>query len=113
MRMWNVPPELMCRQHLLGEHLELHMFANAIEAKKRIEGFFNGLVDTSLIKKRHDQVVAEMLRRGYRHESPLDYKDELRRGRVDAKANLAELKKRCKACKERQNDLKTSRIGNN
>lgn len=30
MRMWMVPPELMCRQHLLGEHVELHMFVGAI-----------------------------------------------------------------------------------
>ena len=24
MRIWDVPPSLLCRQHLLGEHRELH-----------------------------------------------------------------------------------------
>ena len=24
MRIWDVPPECLCRQHLLGEHRELH-----------------------------------------------------------------------------------------
>ena len=26
MRMWMVNPRIMCRQHLLGEHVEIHMF---------------------------------------------------------------------------------------
>ena len=30
MRMWLVPPQLMCDQHLLGEHLEMHMFIGTI-----------------------------------------------------------------------------------
>ena len=30
MRMWLVNPALLCRQHLLGEHVEMHMFAGHI-----------------------------------------------------------------------------------
>lgn len=30
MRMWMVDPKIMCRKHLLGEHLELHMLAGCI-----------------------------------------------------------------------------------
>ena len=33
MRMWGVDPKQMCRQHLLGEHVELHMQAGAVLEK--------------------------------------------------------------------------------
>ena len=31
MRMWNVDPKLMCNKHLLGEHVEMHMFFGTIQ----------------------------------------------------------------------------------
>ena len=39
MRMWLVDPKKLCREHLLGEHLEMHMFAYSINNDKNIEGF--------------------------------------------------------------------------
>ena len=30
MRMWMIDPKLLCRKHLLGEHLEIHMFVGTI-----------------------------------------------------------------------------------
>ncbi len=30
MRTWMVPPQIMCRQHLLGEHNEIHKFVGAV-----------------------------------------------------------------------------------
>ena len=31
MRQWYVPAECMCRQHLLGEHCEHHMFVGTLK----------------------------------------------------------------------------------
>ena len=38
MRMWMLPPECMCRKHLLGEHVELHMLLGSMRRGKSIEG---------------------------------------------------------------------------
>lgn len=61
----------MCRRHLLGEHVETHMMVGSLLRGKNMEGFYHGLIDTRLIRPRHDALVVEMLRRGYRHASPL------------------------------------------
>jgi len=46
MRMWMLPPETMCRKHLLGEHVELHMLLGSLRRGKNIDGFLAGkLVD--------------------------------------------------------------------
>jgi hypothetical protein len=76
MRIWDVPPERLCRQHLLGEHRELHGLWNILTQGKtgysrhpetrRWEGRLAALY------RRHEALVAEMARRGYRHGSPLD-----------------------------------------
>lgn len=103
MRMWNVTPALMCRKHLLGEHLELHMFVGTIRKGTSIAGYLaHGLLDTSLLQRRHEALVSEMHRRGYTHKSPMRYKDRLHRGSVDAELNLRELSKRCKDCRSLQ-----------
>ena len=102
MRMWMVNPRLLCRRHLLGEHVELHMFAGHIRLKRNVDGYVNGnLLESSSIKSRHEQLVKEMERRGYHHSSPLKYQDRLRAGKVNRKAALAELLKRCPECKAR------------
>jgi hypothetical protein len=41
MRMWMVWPELMCRKHLLGEHVEIHMLLGALNKGHRVQGFIN------------------------------------------------------------------------
>lgn len=76
MRIWDVPPERLCRQHLLGEHRELHGLWNILTQGKtgysrhpetlRWEGRLASLYH------RHEALVAEMTIRGYRHDSPLD-----------------------------------------
>jgi hypothetical protein len=75
-RIWDVDPALLCRAHLLGEHRELHGLWNILTLGKtgyrnhpetrRWEGRLSAL------HLRHEALVAEMYRRGYRHESPLD-----------------------------------------
>jgi hypothetical protein len=75
-RIWDVDPALLCRSHLLGEHRELHGLWNILTLDKpgyrshpetlRWEGKLGALYD------RHEALVGEMLRRGYRHASPLE-----------------------------------------
>jgi hypothetical protein len=105
MRMWMVDPKLMCRQHLLGEHVELHMLAGSIKRGKSIRGFIDkGLVETHNILDRHETLVAEILRRGYKHNSPLVFQIQFyiySRGQVDRAKSLKELINRCPKCKER------------
>jgi hypothetical protein len=77
-RVWDVDPALLCRQHLLGEHRELHGLWNILVHGKagysrhpetrRWEGKLAALF------KRHQALVLEMKRRGYEHLSPLDKK---------------------------------------
>ena len=54
MRMWMLPPETMCRKHLLGEHVELHMLLGSLRRGKNIDGFLAGkLVDPRRMFRRH------------------------------------------------------------
>ena len=76
MRIWDLDPALLCRQHLLGEHRELHGLWNILTESKtgysrhpetrRWEGRLATLYD------RHERLVGEMTARGYSHASPLD-----------------------------------------
>ena len=103
MRMWNVDPKLMCRQHLLGEHLEMHMFAGCINKGKSLAGYIRGgLVETGNIRDRHFALSEEMERRGYNHKSPLFLEpQDIEEGKVDINESLMELWSRCKECKIR------------
>ncbi len=58
-------------------------------------------VDTSLIKKRHDELVEEMERRGFNHDSLLEYVDELDLGSIDTEQNIKDLSNRCDKCLKR------------
>lgn len=69
MRHWLVRPELMCRQHLGGEHLECHMFLGSIHQMKPLSGYYsNGLFfGPAFLKVRHREI-----RRFIRgHQTPL------------------------------------------
>lgn len=104
MRMWLVDPKIMCRQHLLGEHLELHMFANAINNNKNIDGFIkNNLVEPRSIFKRHKELMEEMLRRRYKHNSGLQVNpvnlEKYKHIKIDKDEALKDLLKRCKKCR--------------
>lgn len=71
MRMWKISPRLMCDRHLLGEHLEMHMFVGTINKRKWIDGYLkNNLVEVAYIHTRHDELVQEMQQRGMNHNSP-------------------------------------------
>lgn len=76
MRIWDLPPAVLCRQHLLAEHRELHALWSILTRggtgyrnhpeTLRWEGKLAALF------RRHEALVAEMERRGHAHRSPLD-----------------------------------------
>ena len=103
MRMWNVTPQLMCRQHLLGEHVEMHMFTGVIRQGKSIQGYLdNQLVEVDKINERHNQLLKEMIKRGYKHNSKISNLKLPSIGFVDEKLNLEILRQRCKECRRLQ-----------
>ena len=103
MRMWNVKPEVMCRKHLLGEHVEMHMFLSALTSGKKLDGYVrSGFVEIHNIKRRHNELAQEMVRRGYRHNSPME--DSLflaMSGSVESRRSYEELRSRCAECERR------------
>ena len=110
MRMWKVPPKVVCRRHLLGEHYEMHMFLGSYKKNISLKGFINnGMLDPSCMLERHEELVDEMSKRGYDHDSPIenelclslanDYKDY--ESCVDVDENIKELIKRCEECESR------------
>lgn len=76
MRIWDLPPERLCRQHLLGEHRELHALWTILTAGKagyaRHPETLRWRGKLAALYARHEAQVAEMQRRGFRHGSPLD-----------------------------------------
>jgi hypothetical protein len=77
----------------------MHMFVGTLRRGKNIDGYIaKGLVVTGNIRARHDELAAEITRRGYRHRSPLVFRPPFSRGRVDVKKNLRELSRRCAEC---------------
>lgn len=75
MRIWDLPVASLCRQHLLGEHRELHAIWSVLTKRKK--GYANHPETKrwrgrlAALHRRHEEQVAEMERRGYRHLSPL------------------------------------------
>ncbi len=78
MRIWDVSPSILCRQHLLGEHRELHALWTILTTHRK--GYMNHPETKRWVGKlkalylRHDRLVEEMKLRGYNHHTPLDVK---------------------------------------
>jgi hypothetical protein len=76
MRIWDIEPSLLCRQHLLGEHRELHAVWTILTQGK--QGYVNHPETLrwrgrlAALYRRHESLVGEMTLRGYRHATPLD-----------------------------------------
>lgn len=101
MRMWKINPRKLCRQHLLGEHLEMHMFASCIKQGKCLKGYIkSNLVEIHNIKARHDMLAKEMIKRGYKHKSPMRSFKTIKQGKVNVKRNIKQLRNRCKICRK-------------
>lgn len=77
MRIWDIPADRLCRNHLLGEHRELHaIWAILTKGKK---GYANHpetrrwVGKLKALYRRHEELAVEMSQRGYKHQSPLAY----------------------------------------
>lgn len=75
MRIWDLSPSLLCRQHLLGEHRELHAVWSVITQKKK--GYSKHPETIRWVGKlkalyiRHQELIQEMEKRDYSHKSDL------------------------------------------
>jgi hypothetical protein len=76
MRIWDLPPDQLCRAHLLGEHRELHAIWSVLTTGRhgyaRHPETLRWRGKLRALWQRHEALVAEMRRRGYRHASGLD-----------------------------------------
>lgn len=80
MRVWEIPPEFLCRNHLLGEHREIHRIFNVIVNGKK---GYSQHPETKrwrsklrALGRRHSRIALEMHSRKYNHRSPLPYIDD-------------------------------------
>jgi hypothetical protein len=94
-----IDPKYMCDRHLLGEHLECHMFAGCIDKHKSLTGYVKGnLFDAASLTGRHNALAGEMGTRGFSHRSPLaEYAGESTP--IDNMWSLNELLARCSRCR--------------
>lgn len=119
MRMWGINPKLLCRNHLLGEHNEIHKhkhnFVKMHSIAKRIAPVVQ--IEPENMKARHDALVEEMLTRDYNHNSPYEQPDlsylkpEERFAEIDIYISISDLLKRCPECEKRISN-KITEIGN-
>jgi hypothetical protein len=113
MRMWMVDPKYMCDRHLLGEHVECHMFAGCLDKGKTLTGYLNiNLFDPSSLVKRHGELADEMLSRGFRHLSPLSGHSG-DPSPIDAARSLNDLLNRCVRCRQRYESRRSARPEDN
>lgn len=105
MRMWMIDPSKMCRKHLLGEHVEIHMLVGSILKKKNLGKFLEyRLIEPKSIVERHRQLVDEMTKRGYKHKSELpefnleQYDSSILSISVDVNKSIHDISERCSEC---------------
>jgi len=78
MRVWDIHPKHLCRKHLLAEHRELHGLWNILTIHGRRGGYarhpetLRWVGKEKALYRRHERLVREFARRGYRHRTPLD-----------------------------------------
>ena len=76
MRIWDIRPHRLCRNHLLGEHRELHAIWSVLTKEKK--GYsrhpetlrWKGKLRALYL--RHERLTAEFRKRGYSHHTPLN-----------------------------------------
>ena len=107
-----INPEILCRKHLLGEHGEIHKHRHNFVKHHSITNRIKlDQIEPSSMGARHDKLVAEMLCRGYNHQSPytqpdISYLPKQEQWHIVNQLNsLSVLLSRCKECEA--NYLKT------
>lgn len=99
---------MLCNQHLLGEHFEIHKHRNSFVKKTSISGRIVPIVqiEPASMKKRHDVLAKAMKQRGFNHNSPYTMPslrhltNQERNAKVDINHNIVDLHNRCPKCKE-------------
>lgn len=117
-RMWMVNPKIMCKNHILGEHKEIHQLIGSLKRNFGVSGYVkNNCIEITSIVKRHDDIVNEMARRGYNHYSPINLTqdqindistylcDEERLYKVDSDSSTQDLINRCDQCLENYKEV--------
>ena len=107
--MWGIDPKLLCRNHLLGEHNEIHKHRHNFVKKHSIAKRIIPVVqiEPENMKKRHDELAEEMTNRGYKHKSPYEQPDlshlklNERYAKIDINISISDLIKRCTECEKR------------
>ena len=108
MRMWMLNPTLFCRQHLLGQHSELHSLLGTLKKKLKVSGYIkSNCLEITAIQWYHNQCVEELLKRNYKHHTPIgNIPDEILEWysiylpiKVDQQKSLNLLLSRCSQCK--------------
>lgn len=80
MRIWDISPKHLCHKHLVAEHRELHGLWNILTIHNGQGGYsrhpetLRWIGKLNALYNRHELLVKEFKRRGYRHLSPLDKK---------------------------------------
>ena len=78
MRIWDIEPKKLCRNHLLGEHRELHAIWSILTKNKK--GYSKHPETLRWKNKlaalyfRHTKLIKEMKERGCRHYSNLNHR---------------------------------------
>lgn len=106
--MWMIDPKKLCRNHLLGEHNEIHKHKHNFEKHHSISGRLYPivLIEPSSMEKRHEELAKEMLARGYKHQSPYQQPDlsylteEQRNVKANIPYNIEDLCNRCEECRK-------------
>lgn len=111
-RLWNLPTKYLCKNHLLGEHSEIHQEIGTLRNHPHGTAIVGGHArlgqfQLSKAQSRHNELVKEMVCRGFNHDSPLDvpedeYEDT---GYIDRHYNLVDLYTRCDECAKRIDQL--------
>jgi hypothetical protein len=104
-RIWDIAPELLCRNHLLGEHRELHAIWSILTKNKtgysRHPEVLRWKGKLRALYLRHERLVNEMAERRYAHRSSLDsgLAEGLARQRSFVEPRSAQIRKlRAKKC---------------
>jgi len=114
-REFKINPKYMCDVHLKGEHYELHVFVGLLKLRRQVSEYVKGnMLEISTLKERHDELVRELQTRfkNFNHDSPLEVPDvsylpkEIINHKIDSKANLKFLVKKCKKCLEKYVETK-------
>ena len=101
-----IEPKFLCRQHLLGEHFEIHKAVGNLKNNKKWTKSLTekGFLEPQNFMSRHEELVVEMTRRKFNHNSPLDIEGiELPTGKVNVQKSIEDLKSRCKNCFREKN----------